>query len=200
MCYLVRIYWLFSQKFLDPSNSTINIDGFAINIKFTKKKLNAIIIFLYFRRVHITKSTLDYLGDRFEVEPGNGASREAYLADHKIETYLIVPPKVWNINQFTYFIFYSQRFPYRFNFPKKENTVKNVHSWFSKFLQLQYNAFFNKTRNVTSYNFFWDFQWIFYNKKRILFIKVHIFSKIFPRLSVELRIFKFYIINFNKTL
>ncbi|CAG9770971.1 unnamed protein product [Ceutorhynchus assimilis] len=44
-------------------------------------------------RVHITKATLHQLGDRFEVEPGNGASREGYLADHKIETYLIVPPK-----------------------------------------------------------------------------------------------------------
>ncbi|XP_058835255.1 adenylate cyclase type 2 isoform X3 [Topomyia yanbarensis] len=44
-------------------------------------------------RVHITKSTLDYLGDKFEVEPGSGASRESYLADHKIETFLIVPPK-----------------------------------------------------------------------------------------------------------
>ncbi|XP_053675122.1 adenylate cyclase type 2 [Anopheles nili] len=44
-------------------------------------------------RVHITKATLDYLGDMFEVEPGAGASRESYLADHKIETYLIVPPK-----------------------------------------------------------------------------------------------------------
>jgi adenylate cyclase 2 len=37
---------------------------------------------------------LDYLGDKFEVEPGNGASREQYLADHKIESFLIVPPKV----------------------------------------------------------------------------------------------------------
>ncbi|XP_059607594.1 adenylate cyclase type 2 [Phlebotomus argentipes] len=44
-------------------------------------------------RVHITKATLDHLDDKFEVEPGNGASREAYLADHKVETYLIVPPK-----------------------------------------------------------------------------------------------------------
>lgn len=46
------------------------------------------------RRVHITKTTLDYLADKFEVEPGNGASREQYLADHKIDSYLIVPPKV----------------------------------------------------------------------------------------------------------
>ncbi|KAK9892996.1 hypothetical protein WA026_023210 [Henosepilachna vigintioctopunctata] len=44
-------------------------------------------------RVHITKSTMLQLGDKFEVEPGNGGSREAYLADHKIDTYLIIPPK-----------------------------------------------------------------------------------------------------------
>ncbi|KYN04410.1 Adenylate cyclase type 2 [Cyphomyrmex costatus] len=45
-------------------------------------------------RVHITKATLLQLGDRFEVEPGDGGSRENYLAQHKIETFLIVPPKV----------------------------------------------------------------------------------------------------------
>ncbi|KAF9811251.1 hypothetical protein SFRURICE_002620, partial [Spodoptera frugiperda] len=44
-------------------------------------------------RVHITKATLLQLGGRFDVEPGDGASREGYLADHKVETYLIVPPK-----------------------------------------------------------------------------------------------------------
>jgi adenylate cyclase 2 len=48
----------------------------------------------HYRRVHITKARLDHLGDKFEVEPGGGATREAYLADHKIETYLIIPPKV----------------------------------------------------------------------------------------------------------
>ncbi|KMQ97116.1 adenylate cyclase type 2 [Lasius niger] len=46
-------------------------------------------------RVHITKATLLQLGDRFEVEPGNGGSRESYLAQHKIETFLIVPPKLY---------------------------------------------------------------------------------------------------------
>ncbi|KYM85050.1 Adenylate cyclase type 2 [Atta colombica] len=45
-------------------------------------------------RVHITKATLLQLGDHFEVEPGNGGSRESYLAQHKIETFLIVPTKV----------------------------------------------------------------------------------------------------------
>ncbi|KAG5336405.1 ADCY2 cyclase, partial [Acromyrmex charruanus] len=44
-------------------------------------------------RVHITKATLLQLGDRFEVEPGDGGSRESYLAQHKIETFLIVPSK-----------------------------------------------------------------------------------------------------------
>ncbi|KAH8258655.1 hypothetical protein KR038_003482 [Drosophila bunnanda] len=44
-------------------------------------------------RVHITKQTLDFLGDKFEVEQGEGGNRDAYLADHKIETYLIMPPK-----------------------------------------------------------------------------------------------------------
>lgn len=31
------------------------------------------------------------LNDQFAVEPGNGASRDGYLADHKIETFLIIP-------------------------------------------------------------------------------------------------------------
>uniref|UniRef100_A0A1A9WSS6 adenylate cyclase n=1 Tax=Glossina brevipalpis TaxID=37001 RepID=A0A1A9WSS6_9MUSC len=44
-------------------------------------------------RVHITKHTLQCLNDKFEVEEGDGSSRDSYLADHKIETYLIVPPK-----------------------------------------------------------------------------------------------------------
>lgn len=52
------------------------------------------LIFSPDRRVHITKTTLEYLGDKFEVEAGHGATRETYLADHKIETFLIVPPKV----------------------------------------------------------------------------------------------------------
>ncbi|XP_050351953.1 adenylate cyclase type 2-like isoform X1 [Nymphalis io] len=50
-------------------------------------------------RVHITKSTMLQLGGKFEVEPGDGASREGYLADHKVETYLIVPPKKSGISE-----------------------------------------------------------------------------------------------------
>lgn len=44
--------------------------------------------------MHITKTTLDYLDGKFEVEPGNGGQRSGFLGDNKIETYLIVPPKV----------------------------------------------------------------------------------------------------------
>lgn len=55
--------------------------------------------------MHITKATLEYLGDKFEVEPGGGASREAYLADHKVESYLIIPPKVRNF--YLYFPLFS---------------------------------------------------------------------------------------------
>ncbi|CAB3253389.1 unnamed protein product [Arctia plantaginis] len=42
-------------------------------------------------RVHITKETLQCLGDDYKVEPGNGGQRNAYLKDHNIDTYLIVP-------------------------------------------------------------------------------------------------------------
>lgn len=46
----------------------------------------------HFRRVHITQATLDYLGGEYEVEPGNGATRNQYLRDHCVTTYFIVPP------------------------------------------------------------------------------------------------------------
>lgn len=44
-------------------------------------------------RVHITHSTLMQLNDKFQVEPGNGHLRDGYLADHKVDTYLIIPPR-----------------------------------------------------------------------------------------------------------
>lgn len=59
--------------------------------------------------MHITKSTLEYLGNKFEVEPGGGASREAYLADHKVESFLIIPPKVSSYS-FIYFLFIHKIF------------------------------------------------------------------------------------------
>lgn len=52
---------------------------------------------MFDRRVHVTTATLLQLNGKFDVEPGNGGNREGYLADHKVETYLIIPPKVSQI-------------------------------------------------------------------------------------------------------
>ncbi|XP_053554042.1 adenylate cyclase type 5 [Bombina bombina] len=41
-------------------------------------------------RIHITKATLNYLNGDYEVEPGCGDERNAYLKKHNIETFLIV--------------------------------------------------------------------------------------------------------------
>uniref|UniRef100_A0AAY4C576 adenylate cyclase n=1 Tax=Denticeps clupeoides TaxID=299321 RepID=A0AAY4C576_9TELE len=40
-------------------------------------------------RIHITKSTLNYLNGDYDVEPGFGVERNIYLKKHNIETYLI---------------------------------------------------------------------------------------------------------------
>ncbi|KAK2840116.1 hypothetical protein Q5P01_013856, partial [Channa striata] len=41
-------------------------------------------------RIHITKATLNYLNGDYDVEPGAGGERNAYLNKNSIETYLIV--------------------------------------------------------------------------------------------------------------
>ncbi|XP_028663914.1 adenylate cyclase type 5 [Erpetoichthys calabaricus] len=41
-------------------------------------------------RIHITKATLNYLNGDYDVEPGFGGERNAYLKENNIETYLIV--------------------------------------------------------------------------------------------------------------
>uniref|UniRef100_A0A665WHN5 adenylate cyclase n=1 Tax=Echeneis naucrates TaxID=173247 RepID=A0A665WHN5_ECHNA len=41
-------------------------------------------------RIHITKATLNYLNGDYDVEPGEGGERNAYLKKNNIETYLIV--------------------------------------------------------------------------------------------------------------
>lgn len=76
-------------------------------------------------RVHVTQATLDYLNDEYEVEPGNGAERNAYLRDHNMTTYLIVAST-------------SRKKPYLFNTlqvrqhlgstSRKKLTFKNVSS------------------------------------------------------------------------
>ena len=41
-------------------------------------------------RVHISEATLKFVGDDFEVEPGNGQERDSYLKEKGIRTFLIV--------------------------------------------------------------------------------------------------------------
>ncbi|XP_061719175.1 adenylate cyclase type 5-like isoform X2 [Cydia pomonella] len=52
-------------------------------------------------RVHITKETLQCLGTDYKVEPGHGDQRNAYLKDHNIETYLIVPDDTSRVVSYT---------------------------------------------------------------------------------------------------
>uniref|UniRef100_A0A8D8ZKP8 adenylate cyclase n=2 Tax=Cacopsylla melanoneura TaxID=428564 RepID=A0A8D8ZKP8_9HEMI len=40
-------------------------------------------------RVHISRATLDCLQDMYEVEPGYGETRDSYLKEHQVETFLI---------------------------------------------------------------------------------------------------------------
>lgn len=42
------------------------------------------------RRIHITKATLQYLNGDYEVEPGFGGERNAYLKENSIETFLVL--------------------------------------------------------------------------------------------------------------
>ncbi|TRY71944.1 hypothetical protein TCAL_03937 [Tigriopus californicus] len=41
-------------------------------------------------RVHVSRAVLDNLNGAYDVEPGNGGDRDQFLADFRIETYLIV--------------------------------------------------------------------------------------------------------------
>ena len=42
-------------------------------------------------RVHVTQATVDCLHDEYELEPGHGPERNAYLREHNVTTYFIVP-------------------------------------------------------------------------------------------------------------
>uniref|UniRef100_A0A671L6E0 Adenylate cyclase type 2 n=1 Tax=Sinocyclocheilus anshuiensis TaxID=1608454 RepID=A0A671L6E0_9TELE len=45
-------------------------------------------------RVHISSVTLEHLKGAYQVEPGNGQSRDSYLKEHGIVTHLVINPKV----------------------------------------------------------------------------------------------------------
>ncbi|XP_061886342.1 adenylate cyclase type 2-like [Entelurus aequoreus] len=44
-------------------------------------------------RVHISSVTLEHLKGSYEVQPGDGQSRDSYLKEHGVETYLVINPK-----------------------------------------------------------------------------------------------------------
>lgn len=55
---------------------------------------SVIVSVLLSRRVHISSVTLEHLKGAYKVEPGNGLSRDCYLKEHGIITYLVINPKV----------------------------------------------------------------------------------------------------------
>lgn len=59
------------------------------------------------RRVHISSVTLEHLKGSYKVEPGEGQSRDSYLKEHNVVTYLVINPKVRvrRANFLFYFIF-----------------------------------------------------------------------------------------------
>lgn len=46
------------------------------------------------RRVHISSVTLEHLKGSYKVEPGDGQSRDSYLKEHGVVTFLVINPKV----------------------------------------------------------------------------------------------------------
>lgn len=48
------------------------------------------------RRVHISSVTLEHLKGSYKVEPGDGQTRDSYLKEHGVVTYLVINPKVRN--------------------------------------------------------------------------------------------------------
>uniref|UniRef100_A0A8D3D4B8 Adenylate cyclase type 2 n=1 Tax=Scophthalmus maximus TaxID=52904 RepID=A0A8D3D4B8_SCOMX len=48
-------------------------------------------------RVHISSVTLEHLKGSYKVEPGDGQSRDSYLKEHGVVTYLVINPKVRNL-------------------------------------------------------------------------------------------------------
>ncbi|XP_027892115.1 adenylate cyclase type 2b isoform X3 [Xiphophorus couchianus] len=46
------------------------------------------------KRVHISSVTLEHLKGSYKVEPGDGQSRDSYLKEHNVVTYLVINPKM----------------------------------------------------------------------------------------------------------
>ena len=71
---------------------------------------------VFFRRIHITEETLQFLEGDYEVEEGNGGDRNSYLKEHNIKTFLIIPPDNFHEvkHQHTSLLFFPQRLLQKF--------------------------------------------------------------------------------------
>lgn len=65
-----------------------------MSLCFNLKKASNKPLFLHYRRVHITEETFGNLGGAYQVEEGNGASRDSALDGRK--TYLVIDPNTQN--------------------------------------------------------------------------------------------------------
>jgi len=83
-----RPLWLDSWK----ANDTLDR---AVNGTMTHAlHLSLSVHLLVYRRVHISSVTLEHLKGSYKVEPGDGQSRDSYLKEHNVVTYLVINPKV----------------------------------------------------------------------------------------------------------
>lgn len=55
---------------------------------------SSVCVFCLHRRVHISSVTLEHLKGSYKVEPGDGQSRDSYLKEHGVVTFLVINPKV----------------------------------------------------------------------------------------------------------
>lgn len=51
--------------------------------------INLNFLLTHLRRVHISEAAYQCLNGVYEVDPGNGQERDAYLREHDVQTYLI---------------------------------------------------------------------------------------------------------------
>lgn len=65
---------------------------FLVHMLFIEVLSHVLLVLL--SRVHISSVTLEHLNGAYKVEAGDGQSRDSYLKEHGIVTYLVINPKV----------------------------------------------------------------------------------------------------------
>uniref|UniRef100_A0A8C6L5I9 Adenylate cyclase type 5 n=1 Tax=Nothobranchius furzeri TaxID=105023 RepID=A0A8C6L5I9_NOTFU len=80
-------------------------------------------------RIHITKATLNYLNGDYDVEPGAGGERNAYLKKNNIETYLIVgcsQKRVHDQTQILFILWHKRWMPSRGKWTNQHFIFRNT--------------------------------------------------------------------------